>query len=86
MNTSAHLNKNMISCCYVNATSGFKIVRISNLARHYLEKVVLPGTKFYFQADPEAFLEVYSHDLIESILEERIACSHLRTSRVMSSE
>ena len=80
MNTSvAYSNKNMISCCYINATSGFKIVRISQPDHPYLEKVVLPASKFYFQADPEAFLEVYSNDLIESILEDRIACSHLQT-------
>jgi hypothetical protein len=79
MNTSVdHPNKNLVSCCYVNASSKFKVVRICSLNNTYLEKVVLPGTKFYFEAQPESFLEVYSSDTIQSILEARIACSHLQ--------
>jgi hypothetical protein len=68
----------LISCCYINATSRSKIIRISNLSELYLEKVVLPGSKLYFQSIPEAFLEVNSNDIISSVLEDRIPCSYLK--------
>jgi len=79
MNTTLeYQTENLVPCCYVNGTSKSKILRISESFNPYLEKVVLPGTKFYFKAQPEAFLEVYGSDIISSILEDRIICSHLQ--------
>ncbi len=70
--------QNLIPCCYVNGSSRSKIVRIPHDYNPYLEKVVLPGTKLYFQAQPQAFLEIHSNDIISAILEDRIACSYLQ--------
>lgn len=72
----------LISCCYANTTKSPKIIRMTDADNRYLEKVVLPDTKIYFQAQPESFLEVHGNDMISSILEDRIVCSHLQVESV----
>jgi hypothetical protein len=71
-----------ISCCYTNRTKSPKIIRMADADCRYLEKVVLPNTKIYFQAQPESFLEVHGNDMISSILEARIRCSYLQVESV----
>ncbi|MGB7445332.1 MAG: DUF1830 domain-containing protein [Coleofasciculaceae cyanobacterium] len=70
-------NKNVILCCYLNATSSIQIARITNIANWYFERVVFPGQRLVFEALPEAKLEIHSGMMASAILSDTIPCSHL---------
>lgn len=67
-----------IICCYVNATSHIQIVRITNIASWYFERVVFPGQRLVFEALPEAMLEIHCGMMASAILSDTIPCSRLR--------
>jgi hypothetical protein len=65
-------------CCYVNATSKIQIVRITNIANWYFERVVFPGQRLVFEALPNAQLEVHCGVMASAILADTISCDRLR--------
>lgn len=65
-------------CCYVNATSKMQIVRITNIANWYFERVVFPGQRLVFEALPNAHLEVHCGVMASAILADTIPCDRLR--------
>jgi hypothetical protein len=67
-----------VLCCYVNATSKIQIVRISNVANWYFERVVFPGQRLIFESLPEGLLEIHSGMMASSILSDTIPCDRLR--------
>ncbi len=67
-----------ILCCYVNATNKIQIVRISNIANWYFERVVFPGQRLVFEALPNAQLEIHSGMMASAILADTIPCDRLR--------
>ncbi|NJN86027.1 MAG: DUF1830 domain-containing protein [Leptolyngbyaceae cyanobacterium SL_7_1] len=67
-----------VLCCYVNATSKIQIVRISNVANWYFERVVFPGQRLIFESLSEALLEIHSGMMASSILSDTIPCDRLR--------
>ena len=67
-----------ILCCYVNATSKAQIARISNIENWYLEHVVFPGERFFFEALPEAELEIYQSLESGEIIGDRWGCDRLK--------
>ena len=67
-----------VLCCYVNATAHTEIVRITNIAHWYFERVVFPGKRLIFEAPATAKLEIHTGTAISSILTETIDCQHLR--------
>ncbi|HIK56323.1 MAG TPA: DUF1830 domain-containing protein [Synechococcales cyanobacterium M55_K2018_004] len=67
-----------ILCCYVNATSKIQVVRITNVANWYFERVVFPGQRLLFEAVPSAQLEVHSGMMASAILSDTIPCDRLR--------
>lgn len=73
-----HNDNSLISCSYTNNTKYLKIIRIANTNDRCLEKVVLPNSTVYFQAQPESFLEIHGNESISSILEDKIVCSYLQ--------
>lgn len=66
-----------ILCCYVNATSQIQIARITNIANWYFERVVFPGQRLVFEADPTAILEIHCGMMASAILSDTIPCSKL---------
>jgi hypothetical protein len=84
MNTLLKMTKpdavEWIDCAYVNATSTIQVVRISNVAHWYLERVVWPGLPLLFRAPLEAVLEVYDNAIATSVLAARIPCEQLACS------
>lgn len=64
-------------CCYVNATNRIQIARITNIANWYFERVVFPGQRLFFEALPEAMLEIHSGMMASSILSDTIPCTRL---------
>jgi hypothetical protein len=65
-------------CCYVNATSKIQVVRITNIANWYFERVVFPGQRLVFEALPQAMLEVHCGMMASAILADTIPCDRLR--------
>lgn len=66
-----------ILCCYVNATSQIQIARITNIANWYFERVVFPGQRLVFEADPSAILEIHCGMMASAILSDTIPCAKL---------
>lgn len=66
-----------ILCCYVNATSKIQIVRISNVANWYFERVVFPGQRLVFEATPQSLLEIHTGMMASSILSDKIPCERI---------
>lgn len=69
--------KNCILCCYVNATSHIQVVRITNIANWYFERVVFPGQRLVFEALSEALLEIHTGMVASAILSDTIPCERL---------
>lgn len=67
-----------VLCCYVNATSKIQVVRISNIANWYFERVVFPGQRLIFESTSEALLEIHSGMMASSILSDTVPCDRLR--------
>ncbi len=67
-----------ILCCYVNATSKIQVVRITNVASWYFERVVFPGQRLVFEALSDALLEIHTGMMASAILSDSIPCSRLR--------
>lgn len=66
-----------ILCCYVNATSQIQVARITNIPNWYFERVVFPGQRLVFEAEPQAILEIHSGMMASAILSDTIPCSRL---------
>ena len=66
-----------ILCCYVNATSRIQVVRITNVANWYFERVVFPGQRLVFEAPGMGQLEVHTGMMASAILSDRIPCHKL---------
>ncbi len=69
---------NRILCCYVNATSDIQVARICNIANWYFERVVFPGQRLFFEAFPEAQLEIHTGMMATAILADKISCNELQ--------
>lgn len=71
-----------IFCGYVNSTSQIQIARISNIPNWYFERVVFPGQRLFFEAPPEAQLEIHTGKLTSAILSDKIPCSSLEVKEL----
>jgi len=69
-------------CCYVNATAHVEVVRITNIAHWYFERVVFPGQRVLFKAPATARLEIHTGMSISSIISETIDCQQLQLSNL----
>jgi Domain of unknown function (DUF1830) len=67
-----------ILCSYRNETPAIQVIRITNIADWYFERVVFPGAWLLFEAVPQAQLEVYSGDGMSTLLADHIPCQTLR--------
>ncbi len=72
--------RNVLLCCYVNATSQIQVARITNIENWYFERVVFPGQRLMFEALPEAQLEVHTGMMASAILSDTIPCERLAIS------
>ena len=66
-----------LCCCYTNASSKIQVVRITNVANWYFERVVFPGQRLMFEAPSNALLEVHCGMMASSILSDTIPCERL---------
>lgn len=67
-------------CGYVNGTSRIQIARITNIVDWYFERVVFPGERLFFEAIPEALLEIYTGEFTGAVLADEVSCIHLSVS------
>ena len=72
------LSSVQIHCKYLNLTNLIQVIRISNIPNWYYERVVFPQHRLMFKAPQEAQLEVYTSEVISSILSDRIPCRRLQ--------
>ncbi len=72
------LKDSYILCCYVNQTNKIQIVRITNIANWYFERVVFPGQRLVFEALLNALLEIHSGMMASAVLADTIPCDRLR--------
>ncbi len=69
-------------CCYINATAHIEVVRITNIAHWYFERVVFPGQRLLFKAPTTARLEIHTGMSISSIISETIDCQQLQLAQL----
>ena len=72
--------RNVLLCCYVNATSQIQVARITNIENWYFERVVFPGQRLVFEALPQAQLEGHTGMMASAILSDTIPCERLSIS------
>ena len=77
---------NNLLCCYVNATSHIQIARITNIPNWYFERVVFPGQRLVFEADPSAILEIHCGMMASAILSDTIPCTKLSLQKAKDEE
>jgi hypothetical protein len=82
LNTQLNTHIELIDCKYYNADEYIQIVRLSEPAWAYLEKVVMPKQAIYFRAPFDSALEVYEAALVSSIHLDTIPCSQLRLTNL----
>ncbi|EAZ93218.1 DUF1830 domain-containing protein [Crocosphaera chwakensis] len=69
--------RNVLLCCYVNATNHIQVARITNIENWYFERVVFPGQRLVFEALPKAQLEIHTGMMASAILSDTIPCERL---------
>ncbi len=69
--------RNVLLCCYVNATNQIQVARITNIENWYFERVVFPGQRLVFEALPKAQLEIHTGMMASAILSDTIPCERL---------
>ncbi|MBD2086257.1 DUF1830 domain-containing protein [Trichocoleus sp. ST-U3] len=66
-----------ILCCYINSTSQIQIARIANIPNWYFERIVFPKERFFFEALPDAQLEIHTGMIFDASLADTIPCNQL---------
>ena len=69
---------NIILCRYINSGSHIQIVKITNIRDYYLERTVFPGQQLLFEAPLEAQLEIFSGEIVQAIVKDKISCCSLQ--------
>ncbi|VEP15948.1 conserved hypothetical protein [Hyella patelloides LEGE 07179] len=77
ISTSLPQKTNFIICSYVNVTSTIQIARIANIEHWYLERVIFPGQRLIFEAPANAIVEIYTSQLANAILAEKVSCQKI---------
>lgn len=75
---SSSTTPGLITCHYINKTSKLQIIRITNIAGWFFERVIFAGQPLILEVDSEAVLEVHTYEMATAILADRIPCRQLR--------
>lgn len=71
---------NKILCYYVNSTTQIQRARISNIPNWLFERIIFPKQRIFFEAIPDALLEIHGHSSLGEILLNKIPCLRLQVS------
>lgn len=74
-----------ILCCYINATDRIQVARLASEQDDWFERVVFPGQRLLFEAQPEEQLEIHTSQMADDILTDRIRCDRLRVYATLQS-
>ncbi|MEO1295639.1 MAG: DUF1830 domain-containing protein [Cyanobacteria bacterium J06636_16] len=66
------------TCYYSNHTPYLEILRISNVQDWYFEKLIFPRQRLTFESPTQGVVEIYTTELGEVTLVERLLCGHLQ--------
>lgn len=72
-------------CYYTNFTNQIQIICITNIPTQYFERVIFPGQRLLFDALPEAQLEVYTAEVVDTVLPDRISCQYIEVNQKIDS-
>jgi hypothetical protein len=67
-----------ILCSYINRTCQLQIIKVFNLNNGDFERVIFPGQRVLFYAEPEDELEVYAGDIGKTICVAKYPCIELQ--------
>lgn len=67
-------------CCYHNQNAHIQIIRIKGTDGQCFERVVFPGQRLMFQANPDSTLDVISAQSASALVADRIQCHRLCVS------
>lgn len=79
----SHLSTKIL-CHYTNDTEQYQVIRISNIATWFFERVVFPGQTITFNAFNDALLEIHTGILSSAIISDIIPCDRLQNATTMS--
>jgi hypothetical protein len=71
-------NTSPILCYYQNATPKLQIVKIRNNPDFHFERVLFPQQRLFFEASPEAQLEIYTGSVASAVVADTIPCHKLK--------
>jgi Domain of unknown function (DUF1830) len=69
-----------ILCYYANATNELQRVCIKNSSNGCFERIIFPGQRVFFEARPDALLEIHARTSANTTLLDQIPCHHLRVN------
>jgi hypothetical protein len=68
-----------ILCLHINITQKIQIIRIPNIPNLPLERVIFPGQRLMFEAEPEAKLEICTTETVTIL----VPCQQLRITEFL---
>ena len=71
-------DRDRLTCCYTNRSGQIQIIRITNIANWYFERVVFPAQRLLFEANSDAVLEIHTGMMASAILSDRLPCRELQ--------
>lgn len=69
---------NLMLCYYINGTGKTLIARITNIPNWRFERIIFPQERLFFEAPPNAQLELHRNGEFPMSLVDSIPCSYLR--------
>ncbi|MBE9127059.1 MULTISPECIES: DUF1830 domain-containing protein [unclassified Coleofasciculus] len=75
-----------ILCYYMNATPSIQIIRIADSPNLSFERVVFPLQRLFFEALPQAHLEIYKNKFGVATLSASLLCDFLRVEQEIETD
>jgi hypothetical protein len=69
-------------CFYENTSRKMQNAKICNVKNQYWERAVFPGERLFFEAVPEAELEIHQHQENGDVRCESFSCKHFKVKVV----
>lgn len=77
-NAESQIEDQKAWCRHHNDTCLIQVARIENIPYEYFERVIFPSDHLVFKTFPHAWLEIYTGELCNALLSERILCDRLK--------
>ena len=71
-----------ILCYYVNTTTQLQRARIANIPNWLFERVIFPKQRLFFEAIPDALLEIHTCSTLGETLLNQIPCFRLQVNEL----